>query len=191
MVGFVLQSTLRCCTSPIAPAPGGRQSAKLPLTHSTGNHNHVSCRFPALCPTTTPTAEKENEETLPYPTHFNDQTRQAAARILDGLNPTDARDCLLILNQNLKTQRIQSPLGYLHHLAQAARQGSLDRSQLSPYRSTEPTPDMAKKLRLRHLQAEIHTLDTLFKQAGTPLDKASALQREAWVREYQQLLHTK
>ena len=148
---------------------------------------HTSTTLTVINPTTTPVSEKKNEEVLPYPTHFTNETRQAAARILDGLSPTDARDCLLILTQNLKTQRIQSPLGYLHHLAQAARQGSLDRSQLSPYRRTEPTPDMAKKLRLRHLQAEIHTLDALFKQAGVEMDKRSAAQRAAYMAEYQQL----
>ncbi len=170
-----------------APSIPQKRSSPCETDPSSEKRAHTSTTLTVINPTTTPASEKENAETLPYPTHFTHETRQAAARILDGLSPTDARDCLLILNQNLKTQRIQSPLGYLHHLAQAARQGSLDRSQLSPYRTTEPTPDMAKKLRLRHLQAEINTLDALFKQAGVEMDKRSAAQRAAYMAEYQQL----
>ena len=69
---------------------------------------------------------------LPYPTSFSATMRQAAARLLDGLSPQDAQDCLLLLTQRLSKTRIQSPLGYLHQLAQAARQQRLDRSALKP-----------------------------------------------------------
>ena len=173
-----------------APSIPQKRSSPCETDTSSEKQSYTSTTLTVINPTTTPAEEKENAGTLPYPTHFTHETRQAAARILDGLNPTDARDCLLILNQNLKTQRIQSPLGYLHHLAQAARQGSLDRSQLSPYRTTEPTPDMAKKLRLRQLQAEIHSLESLFKQAGVTMDKRSAAQHAAYVAEYQRLRAT-
>ena len=173
-----------------APSIPQKRSSPCETEPPSEKRGHTSTTLTVINPTTTPAAEDKNEEVLPYPTHFTNETRQAAARILDGLSPTDARDCLLILNQNLRTQRIQSPLGYLHHLAQAARQGSLDRSQLSPYRTTEPTPDMAKKLRLRQLQAEIHSLESLFKQAGVAMDKRSAAQHAAYVAEYQRLRAT-
>ena len=62
---------------------------------------------------------------LPYPENWNEQERRSAAHILDGLNPDDARDCLLILSRSMKARSVPSPLGYLHNLVKAARAGRL------------------------------------------------------------------
>ena len=63
-----------------------------------------------------------NANELPYPLSFSPKMQQAAAKMLDGLTPDTARDCLLLLSQRLQKGGITSPLGYLYQLAQAARQ---------------------------------------------------------------------
>ncbi len=153
--------------------------------------NHTINNLNIINQTSTTKAQSDSKtQALPYPPSFNAAQRQNAARIVDSLPPEQARDCLLLLSKQLKTKTIQSPLGYLHYLAKSARQQALDTSQLTPDDAPDLKAAQLNKQRMQYLQAEIRGLDALFKQAGTPLDKASVLRREAWVREYQQLLLT-
>ena len=151
--------------------------------------NHTLNNLNIINQTSTTKAQSAvKTESLPYPPSFNAAQRQNAARIVDGLPPEQARDCLLLLSKQLKTKTIHSPLGYLHYLAKSARQNALETSSLTPDDAPDLKAQQRNKQRMQYLQAEIRGLDALFKQAGTPLDKASTLRREAWVREYQQLL---
>lgn len=128
----------------------------------------------------------DNLQTLAYPQQFDPSTRQAAANILDGLPPQDANDCLKILTTALSTQSIQKPLGYLHNLAKAARNGTLDRSNLQ---AQQPKPNNTPNLqeRLRTLGAELQGIDNLYQRAGIPMDNITASKRAALITEYQQL----
>ena len=151
---------------------------------------------------------------LPYPENWNEQERRSAAHILDGLNPDDARDCLLILSRSMKARAVPSPLGYLHNLVKAARAGRLNRSVLQKQvvpTPTTPTPTQpastasanaatpsaststseaiteSVKQRLRAIGEEIRGLDTLFAFAGEPMDSKTAAKRAQLVAEYQHL----
>ena len=126
---------------------------------------------------------------LPYPASFSATMRQAAARLLDGLSPQDAQDCLLLLAQRLSKTRIQSPLGYLHQLAQAARQQRLDRSALTPTvsASTQPNTRPTIQARLQHLALDIQALDRLYTLAGMAMDAKTAAKRQAYYEEYERL----
>ena len=147
---------------------------------------------------------------LPYPENWNEQERRSAAHILDGLNPDDARDCLLILNRSMKARSVPSPLGYLHNLVKAARAGRLNRSVLqkqpvpTPTQTVSPstasaststasassTPPEDLKQRLWAISEEIRSLDRLFAFAGEPMDSKTAAKKAQLVTEYQRLLAT-
>lgn len=91
--------------------------------------------------------------TLPYPSQFDDTQRQRARELLDGLTPTDATDCLLILTKALdEPNKVRSPLGFLYQLAKAARCGSLDRSNLRSPTSTTDTVPIQPCSATRHMQ---------------------------------------
>ena len=151
---------------------------------------------------------------LPYPETWNEQERRSAAHILDGLNPDDARDCLLILSRSMKARAVPSPLGYLHNLVKAARAGRLNRSvlqkqaapiptQTTPTQTTSTssanaatstasasassTPPEALKQRLWAISEEIRSLDRLFAFAGEPMDSKTAAKRTQLVEEYTRL----
>ena len=165
-------------------------------THTTKTHTIFN-------PTTT---------SLPYPENWNEQERRSAAHILDGLNPDDARDCLLILSRSMKARSVPSPLGYLHNLVKAARAGRLNRSVLqkqaapiptptqpastatanaaTPSASASSTPPEALKQRLWAISEEIRSLDRLFAFAGEPMDSKTAAKKAQLVAEYQRLLST-
>ncbi len=145
---------------------------------------------------------------LPYPENWNEQERRSAAHILDGLNPDDARDCLLILSRSMKARSVPSPLGYLHNLVKAARAGRLNRSVLQKQATPTPpqtastasaststatasassTPPEALKQRLWAISEEIRSLDRLFAFAGEPMDSKTAAKKAQLVAEYQRLL---
>ena len=149
---------------------------------------------------------------LPYPETWNEQERRSAAHILDGLNPDDARDCLLILSRSMKARSVPSPLGYLHNLVKAARAGRLNRSVLQKQATPTPTqtvttstaslstptvtapdsstPPEALKQRLWAISEEIRSLDRLFAFAGEPMDSKTAAKKAQLVAEYQRLLST-
>ena len=124
---------------------------------------------------------------LPYPASFSATMRQAAARLLDGLSPQDAQDCLLLLTQRLSKTRIQSPLGYLHQLAQAARQQRLDRSALKPSPTIQKPTSNHQQARLQSLALEIQALDRLYTLAGMAMDAKTAAKRQAYYEEYERL----
>ena len=165
-------------------------------THTTKTHTFFN-------PTTT---------SLPYPENWNEQERRSAAHILDGLNPDDARDCLLILSRSMQARSVPSPLGYLHNLVKAARAGRLNRSVLqkqpvpTPTQTVSPstasaststasasassTPPEDLKQRLWAISEEIRSLDRLFAFAGEPMDSKTAAKKAQLVAEYQRLLAT-
>ena len=163
-------------------------------THTTKTHTFFN-------PTTT---------SLPYPENWNEQERRSAAHILDGLNPDDARDCLLILSRSMKARSVPSPLGYLHNLVKAARAGRLNRSVLQKQpvptptqtastasaststasASASSTPPEDLKQRLWAISEEIRSLDRLFAFAGEPMDSKTAAKKAQLVAEYQRLLAT-
>ena len=163
-------------------------------THTTKTHTFFN-------PTTT---------SLPYPENWNEQERRSAAHILDGLNPDDARDCLLILSRSMKARSVPSPLGYLHNLVKAARAGRLNRSVLQKQpvpTATQPastasastptstasassTPPEDLKQRLWAISEEIRSLDRLFAFVGEPMDSKTAAKKAQLVAEYQRLLAT-
>ena len=154
---------------------------------------------------------------LPYPENWNEQERRSAAHILDGLNPDDARDCLLILSRSMKARSVPSPLGYLHNLVKAARAGRLNRSVLQKQAAPIPTPTTPTqtasastaststptqtasasasstppedlKQRLWAISEEIRSLDRLFAFVGEPMDSKTAAKKAQLVAEYQRLL---
>ena len=149
---------------------------------------------------------------LPYPENWNEQERRSAAHILDGLNPDDARDCLLILSRSMKARSVPSPLGYLHNLVKAARAGRLNRSVLQKQATPTPTqtvttstaslstptvtapdsstPPESLKQRLWAISEEIRSLDRLFAFVGEPMDSKTAAKKAQLVAEYQRLLST-
>lgn len=158
---------------------------------------HTSSNLTAfnLTPTTTPpppsTADSrrdelaDSEQGLPYPSAFGKQERKSAARMLDGLTPNDAGDCLLLLTAGMENGKVKSPLGYLHQLAQAARQGTLDRSTLqAQQQAAQERTDTARQTRLRSLADDIRGIDALFARAGIPMDELNAAKRAAWLTEY-------
>lgn len=165
-------------------------------------HTSIYLTTPNLTPTTTPPPEipptdvsrrgdlSENTETqaLPYPASFGKQGRKSAARILDGLTPDNARDCLLLLATAMEAGKVKSPLGYLHQLAQAARRGTLDCSALQAQQQAEQQHSHAQKqARLRTLADDIRGIDALFACAGTPMDKLTTAKRAAWLAEFNTL----
>ena len=143
---------------------------------------HTTLTETALNPNTT-----NPPAALPYPASFNANMRQAAARLLDGLSPQDAQDCLLLLTQRLSKTRIQSPLGYLHQLAQAARQNRLDRSALMPNAPIQQNTAPHKQARLQTLALEIQALDRLYGLAEIAMDAKTAAKRKAYCEEYERL----
>lgn len=125
---------------------------------------------------------------MPYPASFGKQGRKSAARILDGLTPDNARDCLLLLTTAMEAGKVKSPLGYLHQLAQAARRGTLDCSALQAQQQAEQQHSHAQKqARLRTLADDIRGIDALFACAGTPMDKLTTAKRAAWLAEFNTL----
>jgi phage replication O-like protein O len=129
--------------------------------------------------------EKASTQELPYPPSFGKQGRKSAARILDGLTPDNARDCLLLLTTAMDAGKVKSPLGYLHQLAQAARSGTLDCSALQAHQqAAQHRTDTDRTAKLRALLDDIRGLDALFAHAGIPMDTLSAAKRAAWITEY-------
>ena len=142
--------------------------------------------------TITPISPHNNppDQALEFPTSFDTQTRAAAQRLLNGLNPSDAQACLNILQQRMQAGRVHSPLAYLYQLTQAARQQRLAYNglhdatpKLNPPRHT--TPDLHN--RLQNLATQIQGIDQLYALAQIPLDAISAKQRQTWVLEYERL----
>lgn len=131
---------------------------------------------------------------LPYPEHFTPTERQQAARVLDGLHPELASDCLQLLKLRLQSGRVKSPLAYLNQLGKAARAGHLDRSLLAPSSST-PLPEAQvqrpahteQRYRLQTLAADIQALDRLQALAGLPIDTRTQAHRQALVSEFNAL----
>ena len=157
------------------------KSAPISAAHSE-KPKHTTLTETALNPhTTNPIAP------LPYPPSFSPTTRQAAARLLDGLSPQDAADCLSLLNQRLHKTHIQSPLGYLHQLVQAARQNRLDRSALTPAPNAQQQTAPSTQARLQSLATEIQALDRLYTLAGIAMDVKTAAKRQAYWQEYERL----
>ena len=130
-----------------------------------------------------------NANELPYPPSFSPKMQQAATKMLDGLTPDTARDCLLLLSQRLQKGGIISPLGYLYQLVQAARQQRLDYSSLQPTQPIPPAinPKAGLCARLQALEADIQALDRLYQLADTPMDAPTLRQRQLKLSEYQQL----
>lgn len=134
------------------------------------------------------TTTRLDAQQLPYPPSFSPAMQQAAAKLLDGLHPDTARDCLHLLTQRLQKGGITSPLGYLHQLAQAARANRLDCSALqhkpnaAPSQSQSQTPLNA---RLHALASDIQALDRLYALANTPMDAATCLIRQAKLKEWE------
>lgn len=128
-----------------------------------------------------------NADTKPliYPASFNFHDQVAAAKILDGLSPTDAQDCLTLLTQVLQHQVLKTPLGYLHQLAKAARENRLDRSKLTQLPSTSPRTDAHQRLIV--LKQSIQRLDQKCYQSGGTMDTIMANKRASFVEEYNQL----
>ncbi|TXH68878.1 MAG: hypothetical protein E6Q83_11195 [Thiothrix sp.] len=128
---------------------------------------------------------------LPYPESFTSIERQQAARVLDGLHPELASDCLQLLKLSLQSGRVKSPLAYLNQLGKAARAGHLDRSLLAPPSST-PLPEAQvqrpahteQRYRLQTLAADIQALDRLQALAGCPMDVSTQTHRQALVSEF-------
>ena len=205
------------------PYPNGFYSPNVPQKRTDSRSTEgVSEKQNNTCITSTSITHTNNNakpttptpSDLPYPPSFSQRMLQTAARILDGLSATDARDCLLVLNRAMQNQQVYSPLGYLQHLARAIRSGTFDRSVLKSTSSTPsaaakpaapatpttpaaattstgastPKPTAEQQQRLRYLHAEIRGLDLLFQQAGTHMDEKSAAKRAAWLSEYNALL---
>jgi hypothetical protein len=168
-------------------APALPKNRKLPpKTEAVSeNREHTINTITIIPPNNNP-----HDQTLNFPASFDTQTRAAAQRLLNGLNPSDAQACLDILQQRLQTGRVHSPLAYLYQLAQAARQQRLDCSRLhdaAPKPQSPSKPEPSVYSRLQNLTAQIQGLDQLYALAQTPLDAISAQQRQAWVKEYQHL----
>ena len=203
------------------PYPNGFYSPNVPQkrtdsrsTEGVSEKQNNTCITSTSITHTNNTAKPTTPSDLPYPPSFSQRMLQTAARILDGLSATDARDCLLVLNRAMQNQQVYSPLGYLQHLARAIRSGTFDRSVLKSASSTPsaaakpatpatsttpaaattstgastPKPTAEQQQRLRYLHAEIRGLDLLFQQAGTHMDEKSAAKRAAWLSEYNALL---
>ena len=205
------------------PYPNGFYSPNVPQKRTDSRSTEgVSEKQNNTCITSTSITHTNNNakpttptpSDLPYPPSFSQRMLQTAARILDGLSATDARDCLLVLNRAMQNQQVYSPLGYLQHLARAIRSGTFYRSVLKSASSTPsaaakpaapatpttpaaaatstgastPKPTAEQQQRLRYLHAEIRGLDLLFQQAGTHMDDKSAAKRAAWLSEYNALL---
>ena len=139
----------------------------------------------------TPPSKLEQSE-LPYPPSFMPEQRKTAANWLDGLKPEDARDCLRVLQQAIQRGKVRSPLGYLHHLIQLARQQKLNRSGLEPPPTSAPAPTaidptIALRKQLQSLAQDIQQLDSLYRLANEPMDAVTAQKRAAWVADYQRL----
>ena len=188
-----------------APALRKNGSDSRPTEAISEKRTHTTKTNTFFNPTTT---------SLPYPENWNEQERRSAAHILDGLNPDDARDCLLILSRSMKARVVPSPLGYLHNLVKAARAGRLNRSvlqkqaapiptQTTPTQTTSTssanaatstasasassTPPESLKQRFWAISEEIRSLDRLFAFAGEPMDSKTAAKRAQLVAEYQHL----
>ena len=184
-----------------APALRKNGSDSRPTEAVSEKRTHTTKTNTFFNPTTT---------SLPYPEIWNEQERRSAAHILDGLNPDDARDCLLILSRSMKARSVPSPLGYLHNLVKAARAGRLNRSVLQKQpvpTATQPastasastptstasassTPPEDLKQRLWAISEEIRSLDRLFAFVGEPMDSKTAAKKAQLVAEYQRLLAT-
>ena len=144
-----------------------------------------------------PPPKRELEQSaLPYPPSFTPEQRKTAANWLDGLKPEDARDCLRVLQQAIQRGKVRSPLGYLHHLIQLARQQKLNRSALTPPQPPTPAPapaptaidpTIALRKQLQSLAQDIQQLDSLYRLANEPMDAVTAQKRAAWVADYQRL----
>jgi phage replication O-like protein O len=134
------------------------------------------------------TTTRLDAQQLPYPPSFSPTMQHAAAKLLDGLPPDTARDCLHLLTQRLQKGRITSPLGYLHQLAQAARANRLDCSALQHKPNAAPSQSQTPlNARLHALASDIQALDRLYALANTPMDAATRLIRQAKVQEWKNL----
>ena len=143
-------------------------------------------------PTVNPTTTELNAENLPYPASFDAASRRRASEILDGLSPQNANDCLQILQKALQQGRVKSPLGLLYQLAKAARNGTLDRSCLTPKTSLPTTQTAANSStaqtrgRLQSIHAEIQHIRALYQLAGCELpeeeQRTLTRLREEWER---------
>lgn len=131
---------------------------------------------------------------LPYPENFTHAERQQAARVLDGLHPELASDCLQLLKLGLQSGRVKSRLAYLNQLGKAARAGCLDRSPLAP---SNPAPSAEapvqrsvqaeQRYRLQTVATDIQALDRLQALAGFPMDASTQAHRQALVSEFNAL----
>jgi phage replication O-like protein O len=144
---------------------------------------HTISTVTALKPDTTTRLDAQQ---LPYPPSFSPAMQQAAAKLLDGLHPDTARDCLHLLTQRLQKGGITSPLGYLHQLAQAARANRLDCSALQHKPNAAPSQSQTPlNARLHALASDIQALDRLYALANTPMDTATCLIRQAKLKEWE------
>ena len=144
---------------------------------------HTISTVTALKPDTTTRLDAQQ---LPYPPSFSPAMQQAAAKLLDGLHPDTARDCLHLLTQRLQKGGITSPLGYLHQLAQAARANRLDCSALQHKPNAAPSQSQTPlNARLHALASDIQALDRLYALANTPMDAATCLIRRAKLKEWE------
>jgi hypothetical protein len=126
----------------------------------------------------------ESTQSLPYPKTFGVLEAQQAAKLLDGLSPQLASDCLKVLDHALQHGKVLKPLAYLHQLVKAARNGTLDTRTLSQLPSTFTPPRPTAQQRLQVLASEINGLDQLFKRAGIPMDELNAAKHAQLISEY-------
>ena len=179
---LLAQENLDC----FVPAlPKNREPTQKTGEHSTENRVSINTSLnpTSLDITTTPSVQaggggfvdEEVKMDLPYPDSFNSAEKQRSANILDGLSPTDARDCLLLLKTAMSNQSIKSPLGYLHGLAKSARSGLLDRSTLprntisssNSTRHAETTNQSSVAAQIDLLMCEVNAINRLYSLAGT------------------------
>ena len=168
--------------------PQNRKPAPITRKLSPENQGHTVTNPTVNNPTTT----ELNAQKLPYPASFNAASRRRASEILDGLSPQNANDCLQILQKALQQGRVKSPLGLLYQLAKAARNGTLDRSCLTPKTSLSTTQTAANSSaaqtrgRLQSIHAEIQHIQALYQLAGCELpeeeQKKVARLKEEWGR---------
>lgn len=108
--------------------------------------------------------------TLRWPHQLTPDQRHHAQQLLCGLSANNAQNSLDILTLHLNTRRIQNPLGYLRALVQAARNNTLDTSELKP-QAPPPTPPQQHA---RERQAEWQWLQQMARLQGLPIEVVAA-----------------